>query len=394
MHDLAEGRVASSAFVGRIAYHRGTISRLERHMDQTWLWIGFNVFVLGMLAVDLGVFNRHAHVVTMKEAGRWTAIVVTLAGVFNAIIFATRGSEQGLEFLTGYLIELALSVDNIFVFILIFSYFRVPPKYQHRVLFWGIFGALVMRGFMIGAGALLIERFHWIIYVFGAFLVFTGIRMAVQDDTHIEPEANPVLRLVRRLTPVSPEYEGQRFFTRVMVGGRTRRAVTPLFIVLIMVETTDLIFAVDSIPAIFAITDDPFIVYTSNVFAIMGLRSMYFLLAGIIDKFHFLKLGLSAVLVFVGVKMLITYFHIELPILLSLGVVGGILGASVVASLLFPKEAEAHSPIEHREVIPNAESPDPGGIGVESIDREGPAAPGGTGDLSPPVAREVEKNQE
>ena len=314
-------------------------------MDQTWLWIGFNVFVLGMLAIDLGVFNRTAHVVTMKEAGRWTAIVVTCAAIFNAIIFSTRGSQAGFEFMTGYLIELALSVDNIFVFILIFSYFRVPPKYQHRVLFWGIFGALVMRGVMIGAGALLIERFHWIMYVFGAFLVFTGIRMALQDDTHIEPSANPVLRLVRRLVPVSPEYEGQKFFTRVLIGGKTKRAVTPLFIVLVMVETTDLIFAVDSIPAIFAITRDPFIVYTSNVFAILGLRSMYFLLAGIIDKFHFLKLGLSAVLVFVGTKMLITYFDIHLHIGISLGAVAAILVTSVVASLVFPKEVEENSPI-------------------------------------------------
>lgn len=332
-------------------------------MDQTWLWIGFNVFVLGMLAVDLGVFNRTAHVVSMKEAGRWTAIVIFLAAVFNGLIFVSEGGQKGLEFLTGYLIELALSVDNIFVFILIFSYFKVPAKYQHRVLFWGVFGALLMRGMMIGAGALLIERFHWIIYVFGAFLVFTGIRMAIQDDTHIEPEANPVLRLVRRLVRVSPEYEGQKFFTRILTGGRTRRAVTPLFIVLIMVETTDLIFAVDSIPAIFAITDDPFIVYTSNVFAIMGLRSMYFLLAGIIDKFHFLKLGLSAVLVFVGVKMLITYIDIHLPISVSLGAVAGILGVSVVASLIFPKEAEDDAPLDSQA--------------------------GGAGEISPPVAEEL-----
>lgn len=308
-------------------------------MDQIWLWVGFNVFVLGMLAIDLGVFNRHAHTVTMKEAGRWTAIVVAFAAIFNAIIFNTRGSEAGLQFLTGYLIEMALSVDNIFVFILIFSYFKVPAKYQHRVLFWGIFGALVMRGIMIGGGALLIERFHWIIYVFGGFLVVTGIRMALQEEKDIEPEANPVLKLVRRMMPVSPAYDGQHFFTKVLDRGRTRRAATPLFIVLVLVETTDLVFALDSIPAIFAITDDPFLVYTSNVFAIMGLRSLYFLLAGIIDKFYLLKLGLSAVLVFVGVKMLVTYFHVEIPVGLSLAVVGAILALSVIMSLVFPKQA-------------------------------------------------------
>jgi tellurite resistance protein TerC len=318
----------------------------DSHMNQTWLWIVFNIFVLGMLAVDLGVFNRKAHVISLKEALRWTVLVVIAAAVFCAGIFRFRGHQAGLEFMTGYLIELALSVDNIFVFILIFSYFKVPPKYQHRVLFWGIFGALVMRGVMVGAGAFLIERFHWIIYVFGAFLVFTGVRMAMQDEMDIEPEANPVLKLIRRILPVSTSYDGQHFFTKLLMGGQTRRAATPLFIVLVLVETTDLVFAVDSIPAIFAVTTDPFLVYTSNVFAILGLRSMYFLLAGVIDKFHFLKLGLSAVLVFVGVKMLITYFHIEIPIGISLGVVAAVLGGSVVLSLLFPKAAEEHVPIE------------------------------------------------
>jgi tellurite resistance protein TerC len=309
-------------------------------MNQIWLWVGFNIFVLGMLAVDLGVFNRQAHVVSMKEAARWTVIVVTMAAIFNAGIFWQRGNQSGLEFLTGYLIELALSVDNIFVFILIFSYFRVPPKYQHRVLFWGIFGALVMRGAMIGGGAFLIERFHWILYVFGAFLVYTGIKMATQDEMDIEPEANPVLKLVRRFVPVSPSYQGQHFFTKMDVGGVAKRAATPLFVVLILVETTDLIFAVDSIPAIFAITTDPFLVYTSNVFAIMGLRSMYFLLAGVIDKFHFLKIGLAVVLVFIGVKMLITYFDLHIPIGISLAVVGAALGLAVAASLAFPKKPE------------------------------------------------------
>jgi tellurite resistance protein TerC len=309
-------------------------------MNQTWLWIAFNVFVLGMLAVDLGVFNRKAHVISLKEALRWTVLVMIVAAIFAAGIFQVRGKQAGMEFLTGYVIELALSVDNIFVFILIFSYFKVPAKYQHRVLFWGVFGALLMRGVMIGAGAYLIDRFHWVIYIFGAFLVFTGIRMAVQDEMNIEPEANPVLKLIRKILPVSPSYEGQSFFTKLLIDGRTQRAATPLFVVLILVETTDLVFAVDSIPAIFGVTTDPFLVYTSNVFAILGLRSMYFLLARIIDKFHFLKLGLSAVLVFVGVKMLLTFFHYEIPIAISLLVVAAVLGASVVLSLVFPKPPE------------------------------------------------------
>ena len=329
-------------------------------MNQTWLWIAFNVFVLGMLAVDLGVFNRQAHVITLKEALRWTVLVVIVAAVFCAGIFRFRGEQAGLEFMTGYLIELALSVDNIFVFILIFSYFKVPPKYQHRVLFWGVFGALVMRGLMVGAGAFLIDRFHWIIYVFGAFLVFTGIRMAMQDEMDIEPEANPVLKLIRRVLPISPSYDGQSFFTKLLIKGETRRAATPLFVVLVLVETTDLVFAVDSIPAIFAVTRDPFLVYTSNVFAILGLRSMYFLLAGVIDKFHFLKLGLSAVLVFVGVKMLITFFHFEIPITISLLVVAAVLGGSVILSLVFPKAAAEHSPVIDPTLVEPPEEDDDG----------------------------------
>lgn len=315
-------------------------------MTQLWLWLGFGAFIAVMLAVDLGIVNRKARVISVREAARWTAVVVSTAAMFNSWIFLAHGRQSGLEFLTGYLIELALSVDNIFVFILIFSYFRVPAVYQHRVLFWGIFGALVMRGMMIAAGWLLIERFHWIIYVFGAFLVFTGIRMAVQDETEIEPEANPVLRLVRRLLPVTSTYEGQRFFVRARLGdGTLRLMATPLAVVLVMVETTDLVFAVDSIPAVFAITTDPFLVFTSNVFAILGLRSLYFLLAGIIEKFHFLKLGLAVVLTFVGVKMLITYFHVEIPVGISLAAVGAVLALSVVASLAFPKAAEAHAPV-------------------------------------------------
>ena len=326
--------------------------------EPIWAWVGFLVFVLVMLAIDLGVFNRNAHVVKPKEAARWSAITVVLALVFASGIawgwlpVGVAGKGPALEFITGYLIELALSVDNIFVFVLLFSYFKVPPKYQHRVLFWGVLGALVMRGAMIGAGALLLERFHWIIYVFGAFLVFTGIRMATQDEMDIEPESNPALKLVRRFFPVTPHYHGQHFFTREEVGGRMRNVATPLFVVLVLVETTDLIFAVDSIPAIFAVTRDPFLVFTSNVFAILCLRSLYFLLAGVIDKFHLLKLGLAVVLVFIGVKMLASgVYHI--PVAISLAVVAGVLIAAVVGSLMFPKHVDEHPQTTHDPLDPS-----------------------------------------
>ncbi len=280
------------------------------------LWIGFNLFVLAMLALDLGVFHRKAHAVSTREAAGWTIVWVSLAFLFGVGVYFLRGAEKGLEFATGYLIEYSLSVDNIFVFVLIFTYFAVPAAYQHRVLFWGILGALVMRGLMIAAGAALLKEFHWIIYLFGAFLIVTGIRMARHRDTEIHPEQNPLVRLFRRLMPVTGEYHGERFFVR-QAG---KLAATPLFIALLMVETTDLIFAVDSIPAIFAVTQDPFIVYTSNVFAILGLRSLYFLLRGAVDKFHYLKLSLAAVLGFVGVKMVLTDLY-KIPVALSLAVI-------------------------------------------------------------------------
>jgi TerC family integral membrane protein len=306
-------------------------------MDQTWLWIGFNLFVLALLALDLFVFHRDAHEVRAGEAAAWSVAWIALALVFGAGVYITLGRDAGLEFFTGYLIEKALSVDNIFVFVLIFSFFRVPARYQHRVLFWGILGALVMRGAMIAAGAYLIEQFHWIIYVFGAFLVFTGIRMATQAEHDIEPEHNPVIRLVRRLVPVTPDYQGQRFFVRQPGrDGRSALAATPLFVVLVLVETTDLIFAVDSIPAIFAVTRDPFIVYSSNVFAILGLRALYFLLAGVVHRFHYLKIGLSAVLVFVGAKMLAVDV-LKIPTGVSLLVIALVLGLSVAASLWWPR---------------------------------------------------------
>jgi tellurite resistance protein TerC len=315
-------------------------------LDNLGLWIGFNLFILVLLALDLGVFHRRAHEVSVREAAAWSVVWITISLIFNAGVYYFSGPTAGLEFLTGYLIEKALSVDNVFVFVLLFSYFRVPRKYHHRVLFWGILGALLMRGAMILAGAVLIKQFHWIIYVFGAFLVITGIRMATQDERDIEPEANPVIRLLRRLIPITKVYHDERFFIREQADHGTRLAATPLFVVLVMVETTDVIFAVDSIPAIFAITQDPFLVYTSNVFAILGLRALYFLLAGVVHKFHFLKLGLSAVLVFVGAKMLLTDVY-KVPVALSLGVIALLLTASVVASLLFPKAAQEHDPLEH-----------------------------------------------
>jgi tellurite resistance protein TerC len=308
-------------------------------MDQLWLWIGFNLVVLALLALDLGVFHRHAHVVSVKEATVWSVIWISLAMVFNVVVYFFwdrlrpgsdyTNAEAGLAFFTGYLIEKSLSVDNIFVFVLIFTYFAVPAIYQHRVLFWGIIGALIMRGILIAVGAALLKEFHWIVYVFGAFLIFTGIKMAMHRNAEIHPEKNPLVRLFRRLIPVTDNYEGERFLIR-RAG---KWMATPLLLVLVMVESTDLVFAVDSIPAIFAVTNDPFLVYTSNVFAILGLRSLYFVLAGVIDKFYYLKLGLSAVLTFVGIKMVLVDIY-KIPVLVSLGVIATILTISVVASLL------------------------------------------------------------
>jgi len=320
-------------------------------MHSIWAWAGFNAFVLALLALDLFVFHRKAHEVRIREAALWSSVWIGLALAFNAGIYVTLGREAGLEFLAGWLIEKALSVDNIFVFVLIFSYFRVPPRYQHRVLFWGILGALVLRGTMIGAGAYLISHFHWVIYIFGGFLILTGIRMARHDERDIEPESNPVLKLIRRIVPVTADYRGQKFFVKEH-GARTARLVaTPLFVVLLLVETTDLIFAVDSIPAVFAVTLDPFIVYTSNVFAILGLRALYFLLAGIIHRFHYLKIGLSGILVFVGAKMLLTDV-VHVPVGYSLGVIAAVLAGSVGASFLFPRGAEAKNPVVHDPVAP------------------------------------------
>jgi tellurite resistance protein TerC len=314
-------------------------------MSSIWLWIGFIAVVIALLALDLGVFHRKAHAVSTKEAASWTVVWITLALLFNGVIYlfwhammpgstATNG-QAALEFLTGYLIEYSLSVDNIFVFVLIFSYFRVPAAYQHRVLFWGIMGALVMRAILILVGAALIEQFHWIIYLFGAFLIFTGIRMAFHKDEEIHPDDNPLIKLVRRVIPVTGSYEGQHFFVR----HAGKLMATPLFLVLLLAESTDLIFALDSIPAIFAVTLDPFIVFTSNVCAILGLRSLYFLLAGAVDKFHYLKLGLATILTFVGFKMVLAdIFHI--PIFVSLLVIVSVLAIAIVVSLLRTRRLE------------------------------------------------------
>lgn len=308
-----------------------------------WWWLGFNGLILVLLALDLGVFNRKAHSVTVREALGWSVVWVSLAIGFGLWIGRTMGRQEMLEFYAGYLVEQALSVDNLFVFILIFGYFKIPPALQHRVLFWGILGALIMRGLMIGAGAALLARFHWIIYLFGAFLVYTGFKMAFGGETEIEPEANPVIRFVRKIFPITTKFHGEKFFVQEAVtpGGPIQRVATPLFIVLALVETTDVVFAVDSIPAVFGVTRNPFLVYTSNVFAILGLRSLYFVLSGVISKFHLLKYGLALVLSFVGVKMLLSE-HYPLSIGWSLGVVASVLVGSVLLSLVIKPPARSH----------------------------------------------------
>jgi tellurite resistance protein TerC len=286
-----------------------------------------------MLVLDLGVFHRRAHTVKFREALAWSAVWIALAVIFAVVVFFWHGRTPALEFVTGYVIELSLSVDNLFVFLLIFRFFHVPPVHQHKVLFWGILGALIMRAVFIVAGVGLIQRFHWIIYVFGAFLVYSGIKLFFQKEAEIHPEKNPVLRLFRRFVPVTKDYEGNKFFVR-----RAGLYATPLFVVLLVVETTDLLFAVDSIPAILAITRDAFIVYTSNVFAIMGLRSMYFALAGMMEMFRYLHYGLSLVLVFVGAKMLLSHY-LEIPTPVALAAVAGVLAISVIASVANPKKS-------------------------------------------------------
>jgi tellurite resistance protein TerC len=298
-------------------------------------WILFNLFVLAMLVLDLGVFHRRAHTVKFREALAWSVAWIALAAVFAVVIFFWHGRTPALEFVTGYVIELSLSVDNLFVFLLIFRFFQVPAIHQHKVLFWGILGALIMRAIFIAAGVSLIHRFHWIVYVFGAFLIYSGFKLFFQEEAEIHPEKNPVLRLFRRLVPVTKDYVGNKFFVR-----NPGLYATPLFVVLLVVETTDLLFAVDSIPAILAITRDAFIVYTSNVFAILGLRSMYFALAGMMEMFRYLHYGLSLVLVFVGAKMLLSHY-LEIPTPVALAAVAGVLAISVITSMANPKKKPA-----------------------------------------------------
>lgn len=296
-------------------------------MESSYLWIGFTLFIIFMLGLDLGVFNKKTHVISIKEAVSWSLVWIALALLFNAGIFYYSGSQKAFEFLTGYVIEKSLSIDNIFVFVLIFSYFKVPSEYQHKVLFWGVFGALVLRAIFIFAGVALIEQFHWIIYIFGIFLIVTGIKMITDKDKKFDPENNPVMKFARKKMNIVNEYHGSSFFIRN--GGKL--FATPLFLVLLFIETTDVIFAVDSIPAILAVSNDTFIIFTSNVFAILGLRALYFALAGIIEKFKYLSYGLAVVLVFVGIKMLISgYFKI--PILISLGVILSVILVSILLS--------------------------------------------------------------
>ena len=302
---------------------------------QAALWIVFGAIVVVMLVLDLGVFHRRSHEVKFKEALGWCAVWVLLALVFLGLVYWGRGPQSALEFLTGYLIEESLSVDNLFVFLMIFAHFAVPAPLQHTVLFWGILGAMVLRAIFIVAGVVLIQKFQWMIYLFGLILIYSGIQLAWEKNRKIAPERNPLLKLFRRVFPVTPDYVGGKFFTRI--GGRLH--ATPLALVLVVVETTDLLFAVDSIPAVLAITTDPFIVYTSNVLAILGLRAMYFALAGLMDLFHHLHYGLSAVLAFVGLKMVLAHW-LRIPTGLALGVVGAILALAIAASLVWPKKKD------------------------------------------------------
>jgi len=317
-----------------------------------WVWILFNLFVLSMLVLDLGLFNRQAHSVTMREAAIWSGVWIALALAFNVGILLYAGSEPALAFLSGYLLEKSLAVDNIFVFVMIFGALAVPRAYQHRVLFFGVLGALVMRGLMIASGSYLIERFDWTFYLFGAFLVFTALRMLRREEAEIDAEESRLVRLLRRVVPITDGYRGSRFVLNE--GGQ--RVVTPLLVAVLLIEGADLIFALDSIPAIFAVTRDPFLVYSSNIFAILGLRSLYFLLAGVVDRVHLLKYGLAAVLGFIGVKMLLTDL-VHVPIGVSLGVIATILSVSVILSLHGPLAMRGKSPLGERTHNWREESP-------------------------------------
>jgi tellurite resistance protein TerC len=310
--------------------------------DNFWLWLVFGAIIVILLVIDLGLVNRKSHVVTTRQAAIWVAIWVALALIFNLVVYHWKGPQSALEYFTGYIIEYSLSVDNLFVFIILFTTFAVAKVHQHRVLFWGIIGALILRGILIVCGVVLIERFFWVAYIFGAFLIYTGIKIAVKKESDPDPEKNPVLRLARKVLPISRgDHQG-----KFMLRQSGKFFFTPLFLVLIVVETTDLVFALDSVPAIFGITHDPFVIYTSNIFAIMGLRSLYFLLANAMGKFHFLTHALSVILVFIGVKMVINHFY-EVPIAISLAVVVGLLVIAVVLSIIREKQLERRSAGHH-----------------------------------------------
>lgn len=305
------------------------------------LWVVFNIFIVTMLIVDLMVFNRKPHEISIRESLVWTAIWIILAVIFGIGLYYFMSPEASLEYFTGYLIEKSLSVDNIFVFLLIFTYFGVEPKYQHRVLFWGIFGALVFRLLFILIGVALIEKFHWVIYIFGAFLIFTGIKLGLEKDKEIQPEKNPVLKLVRRYIPVTKHYHGQNFF----IKRGNRYIATPMFVVLVVIETTDIVFALDSIPAIMAITRDTFIIYSANAFAILGLRALYFALSGVMRLFHYLHYGLAFILVYIGIKMMLEGIY-QIPTAITLGIIIATLTISVILSILFPKQPDLNIPLK------------------------------------------------
>jgi len=326
-----EASSSSQKLVLAVGKRRGSLeSQQAGDLSELTFWVLFNIFVAAMLVLDLGVFHRRARAMRFGEAIGWSLMWMVLAAIFAVLVFWWRGRTPALEFVTGYLVEESLSVDNLFLFLVIFRYFRVPGIYQHKVLFWGIVGALITRGIFIIAGVSLIRSFHWLIYLFGAFLIYTGVGLVKRQVAEVHPEKNPVLRLFRRWMPVTPDFVDGKFFVR-----NEGVYATPLFIVLLVVETTDVVFAADSIPAILGITLDPFIVYTSNVFAILGLRSIYFTLAGMMETFHYLHYGLSAILMFIGAKMLVSSYY-SLPTHVALGVVAGVLAISVAASVIFP----------------------------------------------------------
>jgi tellurite resistance protein TerC len=318
------------------------------------VWAVFALVVIGALAVDLGLFHRKAHVVKMREAAMWTAVWAALALSFNGWIYYRFGGVKAAEFLQGWLLEYALSIDNIFVFLVVFRYFRVPADQLHRVLFWGILGAVISRGIFIGLGAVLIQRFHWVMYILGAFLVYTSIKILFDKEGEVDPERNPALRLFRRFVPTTSEYHGQKFLIRL--NGRV--TATPLLVVLVVVEMTDVMFAVDSIPAIFGVTTDVFIVFSSNIFAILGLRSLFFLIEGLVQKLRYLKAGVALILAFIGIKILIESLY-KIPVAVSLSVLAGILATATIMSLVFPPPAEKHVPDVEKVVPP----PDPSGRG-------------------------------